>query len=164
MPNDIAPPSSHEQPNLREQSKALLERLIETYPIAFLPLGKSHVQPLKLGIHKELVPIIKEWGYEVAVLRYTLGGYTRQLRYQMALLKNSHRIDLQGEPAGEISEVHRQTAQEKVSLIQEKRRRNRVAASTQIRQRRPQPAAAANGVSEEALVALQKKLTGKTAS
>ena len=124
MTPETTQPPANQPPILPEQARALLERLIQTYPAAFLPFSERRVQPLKIGIYKDLVPIIKAWGYETTVLRYALRNYTRPLRYQLALLKAPHRIDLQGEPAGEISPTHRQTAQEKVNLIREKRKQN----------------------------------------
>jgi len=154
---------SKQPSNLKNQAKALLERLTQTYPVAFLAFGKPQVKPLKLGIHKELLPIISNWGYNKNVLKYALGMYTRQLRYQLALAKCRHRIDLLGEPAGEISDANRQTAQEKVDIIREKRRQSQGTRHNPKRSKanlpkKPDPE---QGVSEKAFAALKEKLTGK---
>jgi sRNA-binding protein len=115
---------------LREQANGLLERLIEVYPAAFFPVSERQIRPLKLGIHKDLTQIVKDWGYDRVVLRYTLGGYTRRLRYQLALLNSPHRVDLAGNAAGEITAEHRQIAQDKVALIREKRKQQSRQAAT----------------------------------
>ncbi len=163
MTETIDPPTPDRQSTLRAQARVLLERLTQTYPAAFLAFGKPQVQPLKLGIHKELQPIVFEWGYDRATLKYALGMYTRQLRYQLALIRCKHRIDLEGESGEEISQANRQTAQEKVDLIQEKRRKTQATHSPKRAKKTPAKAAVPNkGVSEQALAALKEKLTGKT--
>jgi sRNA-binding protein len=141
-----------------------MDRLVQTYPGVFFPFNERQVKPLKLGIHKDLAPVIKEWGYEVIVLKYALGGYTRQLRYQMALLKSGHRINLQAEPAGEITEAHRQTAQDKVALIKEKRKQTRSMQEPQASEPRPKATKPAKAVNAKAIAALQKRLSKKAAS
>lgn len=145
-----------------EHAKALLERLIQAYPTAFLPFSERRVKPLKIGIYKDLMPVIKEWGYEAMVLKYVLRNYTRPLRYQLALLKAPHRVDLQGEPAGEISSEHRQIAQEKVNLIKEKRKQNLPPSkATSGQSRRPRDPSAERHVNDAKLAALQQKLSTK---
>lgn len=163
MTQETIPAASSQPSILPEQARALLARLIQAYPAAFFPFSERRVPPLKIGIYQDLLPIIKAWGYETAVLKYTLRNYTRPLRYQLALLKAPHRIDLQGEPAGEISTEHRQIAQEKVNLIKEKRQQNQATQPPQPSAQQ-QPAKAAKpegGVSEQMLTALQQKLSTK---
>lgn len=109
------------KPSAREQSRALLDRLIATYPKAFFPLSARQVRPLKLGVHKDLQPVIKEWGYDNLALRLALGLYIRALRYQVALTKEASRVDLAGEATGEISEEHRAKAREQVEALRAKR-------------------------------------------
>lgn len=163
MNSDTSASNSASRPMLKEQAASLLEQLFQTYPAVFRPFGERELRPLKLGIHKDLAPIVREWGYSVAVLKYAMGMYTRQARYQFALLKNDYRVDLHGEPAGEITEAHRQTAQEKVDLIMAKRKKTQEAHKAANRQRpkKPKPAASPKGVSERKLAALQEKLSKK---
>jgi sRNA-binding protein len=141
-----------------------MDQLVQTYPGVFFPYNERRVKPLKLGIHKDLAPVIKEWGYEVIVLKYALGGYTRQLRYQMALLKSSHRIDLQAEPAGEITEAHRQTAQEKVVFIKERRKQTRSVQETKASKPHLKTSKPTKTVSAKSIAELQKRLSKKAAS
>lgn len=110
------------KPSAREQSRQLLGRLVETYPKAFFPLSARQVHPLKLGIHKDLQPVIKDWGYEPLALKLALAAYIRQLRYQISITKEAQRVDLTGAPAGEISDEHRQKAQEQVETIRATRK------------------------------------------
>ncbi|MDX1655801.1 MAG: ProQ/FinO family protein [Candidatus Competibacteraceae bacterium] len=130
--NDTAPAAesqhSADEPQKKvrpwEKAKELLERLTQAYPAAFRPLGER-ISPLKLGVHKELAPVVQQWGYDQQVLKCAMSLYTRHLRYQTALAKAAHRIDLNGEAAEEISEEHREKAREQVNVIQEKRRQSR---------------------------------------
>ena len=145
-----------------EHAKALLKRLIEAYPAAFFPFSERQVKPLKIGIYKDLMPVIKEWGYQAAALKYVLRNYTRPLRYQLALLKAPHRIDLQGEPAGEITPDHRQIAQEKANLIKEKRKQQQPdSRASPGRPRRSREPSAELRVNDAKLIALQQKLSTK---
>jgi len=145
-----------------EHAKALLERLIQAYPAVFFPFSERQVKPLKIGIYKDLMPVIQEWGYQATVLKYVLRNYTRPLRYQLALLKAPHRIDLQGEPAGEITPDHRQIAQEKANLIKEKRKQNQPDSKAGSgRPPRPREPSAERRVDDAKLAELQQKLSTK---
>lgn len=112
-------------PSPREQSRTLLKQLIDAYPAAFFPFSERRIRPLKIGIHKDLRPVIKVWGYDQAALKIALSAYTRSLRYQYALLKEPHRVDLQGESAGDITDENRQIAQEQIKVLQERREQRR---------------------------------------
>lgn len=116
-----------EESSLREQSSALLDRLVETYPAAFFPFTTRQVKPLKIGIHKDLEPSLREWGYSPAVLKIALSRYTRARRYQVALLKEPKRLDLQGQEAGEVSDENRQIAQTRIDEFNEKRKQQQAA-------------------------------------
>ncbi|MCP5420696.1 MAG: hypothetical protein H6970_14475 [Gammaproteobacteria bacterium] len=158
MVDDNAPrsPVADTRTLLRERSRELLERLIDVYPVAFFRPSERKIKPLKRNIHKELSPIVRAWGYEVRVLKYTLGGYTRQLRYQQALLNETQRIDLQGQPVEEISETHKQLAREKVQAILAKRRPRQ-----ETRPRRDKKPVVT--ITEQAVANLQQKLSRKAA-
>ena len=163
MTEAIITPDSNQVPTVApEHARALLERLIQAYPAAFFPFSERQVKPLKIGIYKDLMPVITEWGYQAMVLKYVLRNYTRPLRYQLALLKAPHRVDLQGEPAGEISPEHRQIAQEKANLIKEKRKQNPPPSkATPGRPRRPREPGTEHRVNDAKLAALQQKLSTK---
>ncbi len=185
-PDEVSPATP--TPHPRERARALLERLSETFPDAFRPPGDRSLKPLKLHIHKDLLPAIKDWGFDAVAMKYALGMYTRQLRYQIALLGNAQRIDLQGQPAGEVSEAHREKAREQVELIREKRKKSQEARGETSSKPRPKPRSkprpqappkagprkappavpeaspepsSTRGVTEEAIARLQDKLGGK---
>ncbi len=144
-----------------ERAKALLEQLIQTYPAAFFPGGVKRIHPLKIGIYKDLSPVSKGWGYEPNELKFALKYYTRPMRYQMALLKAPHRIDLLGEPAGEITAAHRQVAQEKVNEIMAKRKQRQNERPPAPSRDRRQEAKANRYLNEQVLATLQEKLSTK---
>ena len=164
MTEETKPADDKDRSAPREQAKALLNQLIDTYPAAFIPFGERGVKPLKLGIHKDLLPIVKSWGFDPVALKIALSSYTRALRYQRALVKEAHRIDLQGEAAGEISDANRETAKTQIDQIEEKRKQNQQAEAAerpkQRPRRRPKPAPKPRGVSDQALAALQEKFGG----
>ncbi len=138
----------------RERAKALLAKLSESYPKAFPPPGSRTAEPLKVGIHKDLAAVIAEWGYSGADLRLALTLHTRQLRYQIGIVKASQRVDLNGEAAGEVTDENRSVAEAKIAEIQAKReaRRPKPAPGTDEARtresrgpRRPRPAGAERG-------------------
>ncbi|HXH02013.1 MAG TPA: ProQ/FinO family protein [Candidatus Competibacteraceae bacterium] len=146
-PADSASAEADAAPRLREQAKALLVRLTETYPAAFPPPGQREVAPLMVGIHKQLAPLVQDWGFDRLALRYALGLHTRQLRYQLGLVNGPHRVDLAGQPAGEISAENRELARQKVAEIQERRKQLR----QQHAQQRPSRERPARQQSREAI-------------
>ena len=169
MTEETKPAVDNDRPAPREQAKALLKQLIDTYPVAFIPFGERGVKPLKLGIHKDLLPVVKNWGFDTVALKIAMSSYTRALRYQRALVKETHRIDLQGEPAGEISDANRETARTQINQIEEKRKQSQQAETAEQPKRRPQrrPKQAPpkpRGVSDKALAALQEKFGGVKSS
>ncbi len=99
-------------------AKKLLETLYERFPKVFMRPGHGKPVVLAVGLHKELQPLLAEWGFDNATLRMALSWYTRQLRYQRALIDNTHRIALNGEAAEEITEEQKKLALEKVTEIE----------------------------------------------
>ncbi|NJN48028.1 MAG: hypothetical protein HC808_17870 [Candidatus Competibacteraceae bacterium] len=156
-PAESATSTADEQTRLREQARSLLARLAETYPTVFFAPSERRIQPLKRRIHKDLLGIVKDWGYDLKVLKYALGSYTRQLRYQQALLNNEKRIDLRGELGEVVSEAHKQLAREKVQTINAKRQQR--SGSRPGKTRHPDK----KSVSEQKIADLQQKLSRKAA-
>ncbi|MEE4377252.1 MAG: ProQ/FinO family protein [Candidatus Competibacteraceae bacterium] len=154
-PTELSTPTAADHTQLREQARALLVRLTETYPTVFFSPSERQIKPLKRRIHKDLIGIVKEWGYDLKVLKYALGNYTRQLRYQQALLYNKQRIDLQGELGESVSEAHKQLAREQVQQITAKRRQRRDPRPGKTRQPDRKT------VSEQKVADLQQKLSRK---
>ena len=97
MPEDSKPP------------EALLAELRERYPKTF-HTNPAVVVPLAVKIHKKLVAA----GYNRQAVAEALGLYVSSPAYLAALAAGTRRIDLGGEPAGEVTEAHRQFAREQM--------------------------------------------------
>jgi hypothetical protein len=90
---------------MSEATETLLAELRERYPKAF-PADPEAVMPLMLHIHKGLLAA----GYKRKAVTETLGVYVNAPAYLAALSAGRPRIDLDGEPAGEVSETQRELA------------------------------------------------------
>lgn len=86
--------------------------LVTAHPKTFMPWGTDCV-PLKLGIHLDLKIAHPEMPERD--LRAALFFYTRTKRYLKALLAIPHRVDLNGEPSGDVSQSHFNNAALEVS-------------------------------------------------
>lgn len=88
---------------------ACAQQLKERFPALFAGTPK----PLKLRIQadiKERAPGV----FTKAVMSAFLRRYTGTTAYLIALTKAEHRVDLDGQPAGEITEEHRTVAQQEL--------------------------------------------------
>jgi ProP effector len=95
-------PSAGETP--AQLARALLKRLQTQFP-AF-----RDCLPLAIGIDKQLIAELPDISRKV--LRIALGIHTNSLRYLRAMEKATHRFDLTGKQADEVSDVHRTHASE----------------------------------------------------
>ena len=85
-------------------------QLKERFPALF---AGNVAKPLKLRIQadiKERAPGV----FTKAVMSAFLRRHTGTTAYLIALTKAEHRVDLDGQPAGEITDEHRQVAQEEL--------------------------------------------------
>jgi ProP effector len=79
---------------------AILSNLVELCPETFAPRGQS-CWPLKIKIHEDIAAELPDASpRDIALF---LGCYTRQRRYHRALKEGAPRLDLSGQPAGEVS-------------------------------------------------------------
>jgi hypothetical protein len=85
---DPAPPPAPELP---------LPPLAEAYPACF---DWERPRPLKLNIHRDLMAA----GHDRTAVKRALGRYCKADRYRKALQIGAARIDLQGQPAGAVTE------------------------------------------------------------
>ena len=71
------------------------------FPACFVPKGAPTKQPLKIGIYRDIRARLPE----LAARRLTaaLNDYTKGAKYWTALVEGAVRIDLDGNPAGEVS-------------------------------------------------------------
>jgi hypothetical protein len=72
-------------------------RLAEAYPACF---DWEHPRPLKINIHQDLMAA----GHDRIAVKRALGRYCQTDRYRRALQTDAPRIDLQGQPAGAVTE------------------------------------------------------------
>jgi len=71
--------------------------LAELYPACF---DRENPRPLKIDIHRDLMAA----GYDRIAVKRALGRYCKADRYRRALQIDAPRIDLQGQPAGAVTE------------------------------------------------------------
>lgn len=81
--------------------------LAARFPRCFVPKGHGHVkQPLKVGIHKDLIAagLVDEAGHPLPAwrIRQVLHDYCTGRKYLAAQAAGGPRIDLDGEPCGEV--------------------------------------------------------------
>ena len=74
-----------------------LPPLAELYPACF---DWEHPRPLKINIHQDLMAA----GHDRLAVKRALGRYCKVDRYWRALQTDAPRIDLQGQPAGAVTE------------------------------------------------------------
>lgn len=93
------------------QTVARQSWLIEQYPATF---GLDKPPPLKVGIHKDI--LTRHPDLDPAILKRALKRYCERRAYQLALAREGAvRVDLDGQPAGEVLEDQRRFAKAKMS-------------------------------------------------
>ncbi len=134
--------------NLRHQrGRELLNKLNEQYPQTFFSLSHGRVKPLKISIHLDLQPTIEGWGYSRADLRMAMVKYTHSRRYQLALIHENQRVDLQGEAVGEVTAEQKEIAKQKLEKYP--RRQPSQTAAERPRKPRREPPPTPNAVADE---------------
>ena len=106
---------------------ALWASLTAQYPQAF-PLDASLIRPLKIGIHLDILAAVPE--ADPLLLRRGLSHWCSRPVYQWTLAHGGARVDLQGQPAGEVTKEQQVYARERLKAIAEKRKQQRQAAAT----------------------------------
>jgi len=103
------------QKKKREGIKTALRWLYEKFPACFNP---KDLKPLKLNIDKDLYLLLKQEGApSKSQLRNALAYYTRNIHYLEAVIKGTHRYDLEGNQREEITAEQKVYAQEKLEKI-----------------------------------------------
>jgi ProP effector len=93
------------------QTQALQSWLAATYPATFNPDAPL---PLKIGVHVDL--LARHPDLDPATLRRALKRYCDRRAYQLALAREGAvRVDLDGQPAGEVLEDQRKFAKVKLN-------------------------------------------------
>jgi sRNA-binding protein len=95
----------------------MMRALCESFPAAF---NVSRPKPLKLHIDKDL---LASGGLSQDVIGQGLACYTGRSRYLDSLTVGATRIDLEGKPAGTVSERHAGDAKHRLAALQKRRTR-----------------------------------------
>ena len=93
-PNPIVVDPTPDLPPVPAPERLLLA---ESFPLCF---NWERPQPLKINIHQDLMAA----GHDRQAVRRALGRYCQADRYRRALQAGAPRIDLQGQPAGVVTE------------------------------------------------------------
>ncbi len=96
----------------RDPAEVLLAELQARSPEVWNP---AHPMPLAIGIRQQLYPIGEARQISRRAVRKFLAQWTSAPAYHRALCQpGSCRFNLDGSPAGEVSEEHRQQAQRRI--------------------------------------------------
>ncbi|GAB7271503.1 hypothetical protein DZS_28970 [Dickeya ananatis] len=92
------------QPKLNS-SKEVIAYLAERFPLCFTLEGEA--RPLKIGIFQDLVERVSESEHvSKTQLRSALRLYTSSWRYLYGVKLGAQRVDLDGNPCGELEQQH----------------------------------------------------------
>ncbi|AUH00966.1 RNA chaperone ProQ [Pectobacteriaceae bacterium CE70] len=92
------------QPKLNS-SKEVIAYLAERFPLCFTSEGEA--RPLKIGIFQDLVAHVPESDHvSKTQLRSALRLYTSSWRYLYGIKLGAQRVDLDGNPCGELEQQH----------------------------------------------------------
>jgi len=131
------------QPKLNS-SKEVIAFLAERFPLCFSAEGEA--RPLKIGIFQDLVSRVEgELSLSKTQLRSALRLYTSSWRYLHGIKAGAIRVDLDGNPCGELDEQHVEHAR-----VQLEEAKARVQAKRAEQQAKKREAASAAGITEEA--------------
>ena len=131
------------QPKLNS-SKEVIAFLAERFPHCFSAEGEA--RPLKIGIFQDLVDrVAGEMNLSKTQLRSALRLYTSSWRYLYGVKPGATRVDLDGNPCGELDEQHVEHARKQLEEA-----KARVQAQRAEQQAKKREAAAAAGEKEGA--------------
>jgi len=119
------------------EDHAALTYLAEAFPQTFVLEKYQPHRPLKVGIAADILARCPE------LARYKLGRalgvYTGRVMYLQGMVAGTARIDLDGNPAGEVSPADAEHAAAKLAGILAARKAGRVAAKAERRPTAPAP-------------------------
>jgi sRNA-binding protein len=97
----------------KKDLRAALTCLAERFPQTFVPEGHQPHRPLKVGIAADLVARCAE--LDRRKLGAVLSAYTQRIMYRKAMVAGAARVDLDGNPAGEVSAADAEHAAAKLA-------------------------------------------------
>lgn len=107
-------------------TNAILAYLYETFPLCFIAEGET--KPLKIGLFQDLAErLADDSKVSKTQLRVALRRYTSSWRYLKSVKAGAQRVDLDGEPCGELEQEHIDHAQAMLKESQDKAKAKRAA-------------------------------------
>jgi ProP effector len=137
----------------KQDINAVLTRLTEAFPQAFVLEQYQPHRPLKVGIFSEIAARCPDIAR--SDLATVLNIYTRRMMYLQSLVAGAARVDLDGVPCGEVTAGDQEYAAARLAEIQAAREAKRAAAVSGTRTAKQ--AAAIAPVSVAKVSALMKK-------
>ncbi len=105
-------------------TNAILAYLYETFPLCFIAEGET--KPLKIGLFQDLAErLADDSKVSKTQLRVALRRYTSSWRYLKCIKEGAQRVDLDGNPCGELEAEHIEHAQATLKESQERARAKR---------------------------------------
>ncbi|MCF1427216.1 MAG: RNA chaperone ProQ [Shewanella sp.] len=105
-------------------TNAILAYLYETFPLCFVAEGET--KPLKIGLFQDLAErLADDSKVSKTQLRVALRRYTSSWRYLKCIKAGAQRVDLDGNPCGELEAQHIEHAQVTLKESQDKARAKR---------------------------------------
>lgn len=132
----------------KEDLNAALTCLAERFPQTFVLEGYRPHRPLKVGIAADLVTRCPE--LDRRVLSAALSAYARRVMYLKGMVAGAARVDLDGNPVGEVSAKDEEHAAAKLAEILAAREARRAAAVAEWKQAEASAAAAASSAERKA--------------
>ncbi|MEN8617214.1 RNA chaperone ProQ [Shewanella baltica] len=107
-------------------TNAILAYLYETFPLCFIAEGET--KPLKIGLFQDLAErLADDSKVSKTQLRVALRRYTSSWRYLKCVKAGAQRVNLDGEPCGELEQEHIDHAQAMLKESQDKAKAKRAA-------------------------------------
>jgi ProP effector len=119
---------------------AVLILLAERWPRCFF-IYERRRRPLKIGIHLDILATLDSAVTEIE-LGTALACYVANRCYRLAMTAGAPRIDLDGNPAGEVTAEQAETARKQLLAAAEKRQRREAARKASAPKPAPTPAPA----------------------
>ena len=115
----------------KQDIHAVLTRLTQAFPQAFVLEQYQPHRPLKVGIFSEIATRCPD--ITRSDLATVLNIYTRRMTYLQRLVAGAARVDLDGVPRGEVTAADQEYAAARLAEIQAAREAKRAAAVTGTR-------------------------------
>lgn len=112
------PEAVTEKPTKYERVLSVRARLATTFPLCFVAKRNPNKRPLKVGIQAEIIAALPDLIH--SDLRAALFDYCHGPTYQRALASGGIRIDLGGQPAGEVTPEQAERARQLMAMYAER--------------------------------------------